>query len=203
LFPVSHLHFVYPPSSTANIGSNWILNRKTDAVAATLEIHATDHQPPPRIRFIDCQQIAFFIGTSEVALPSTSITLPAHVFADASIQPSLFGISNITNLDYDDVTFRKDGLYLYHDVELVHYSPKSTAALSWTFPIQRTLTQANAVLSLPSDKKYLQFMIASFESPAHSTLVCALRKGYLSTLSRFTSTLFSKRKPNVTLLLRP
>ena len=92
---------------------------------------------------------------------------------------------------------------MYHDVELVHYSPKSTAALSWTLPIQRTLTQANAVLPLPSDKKYLQFMFASFESPAHSTLVCALRKGFLSTLSRFTSTLFSKHKPNVTLLLRP
>ena len=39
-------------------------------------------------------------------------------------------------------------------------------------------------------------MFASFGSPAHSTLLRALRKGYLSTLSRFTSALFSKHKPN-------
>ena len=51
-------------------------------------------------------------------------------------------------------------------------------------------------MSLPSDKKYVQFMFASFGSPAHSTLLRALRKGYLSTLSRFTSALFSKHKPN-------
>ena len=38
-------------------------------------------------------------------------------------------------------------------------------------------------------------MFASFVSPAHSTLLRALRKGYMSTLSRFTSALFSKHKP--------
>ena len=39
-------------------------------------------------------------------------------------------------------------------------------------------------------------MFASFGSPAHSTLLHALRKGYLSTLSLFTSVLFSKHIPN-------
>ena len=35
-------------------------------------------------------------------------------------------------------------------------------------------------------------MFASFGSPAHSTLLHALRKSYLSTLSRFTSALFTQ-----------
>jgi predicted aspartyl protease len=99
---------IHPPSSTADTGSDCILIRETDAVAAKLEIQATDQ--PLRVRFPD-GQIASSIGISAVALPSTSIALPAHVFADASLQQSLFGISDITNRDYD-ATFRKDGLYL-------------------------------------------------------------------------------------------
>jgi len=183
----------HPPSSTADTGSDCILIRQTDAVAAKLEIQATSH--PLRVRFPD-GEIASSIGTSEVALPSTSIALPAHVFTDDSLQQSLFGISDITNNDYD-ATFRKDGLYyLYNGDALVHYSPKSSDASSWTLPIQRPIAHANAALSLPSDKKYVQFMFASFGSPAHSTLLRALRKGYLSTLTRFTSALFSKHKPN-------
>ena len=39
-------------------------------------------------------------------------------------------------------------------------------------------------------------MFDSFGSPAPSTLLRALRKGYLSTLTRFTSALFSKHKPH-------
>jgi len=182
-----------PPSSTADTGSDCILIRNTDAVAATLEIRPTSQ--PLRVRFPD-GHTAQSIGTSEVALPSTAIPLPAHVFADNTLQQSLFGISDITNLDYA-ATFRKDGLYLYRDEELIHYSSKSSDASSWTLPIQRPIAQANAaVLSLPSDNKYVHFMFASFGSPAHSTLLRALRKGYLSTLSRFTSALFSKHRPN-------
>jgi hypothetical protein len=98
------------PSSTANTGSDSILIRKSDAVAATLDIQPITHQPL-RVRFPD-GKIAHSIGISAIALPSTSIPLPAHTFADDTLQQSLFGISDITNRDYDDATFRKDGLYL-------------------------------------------------------------------------------------------
>jgi hypothetical protein len=53
-------------------------------------------------------------------------------------------------LDYD-ATFRKDGLYLYHGTDLVHYTPKSPDTTSWTLPLQRPRARANAVLSLPSE----------------------------------------------------
>ena len=97
---------IHPPSSSADTGSDCILIRKTDAVAATLEIHDTSQ--PLRVRFPD-GQIASSVGTSEVALSSSNIALPAHVFADDSLQQSLFGISDITNRDYD-ATFCKDAL---------------------------------------------------------------------------------------------
>ena len=107
------------------------------------------------------------------------------VFEDNSLRQSLFGISEITNRDYD-ATFRKDGLSLYYqDGDLVHHTPKPPDATNWTLPLQRPYVHANAVLSLPSDKKYIRFMSASFGSPVLSTMKRALRKGYLSSLPRF------------------
>ena len=180
------------PFSCADTGSDRILLRHTDAIAATLAIQPTSL--PLHVRFPD-GKTACSIGTTEVALPSTDIPLTAHIFADTTLQQSLFGISDITNHEYD-ATFRKDGLYLYHDHELIHHSPKLPDATSWTLPIQRPHAHANSVLSLPSDKKYVQFMHASFGSPAISTFTNALRKGYLSTLPRLTSALLRKHMPN-------
>ena len=123
---------IQPPSSCADTGSDSILLRQTDAVAAALDIQPTQH--PLHVRFPD-GQTAQSIGITTVAIPSTNIPLPAHIFTDASLCQSLFGIADITNLDYD-ATFRKDGLYLYHDdTELVHFTLKSLDETSWTFPL--------------------------------------------------------------------
>ena len=144
---------IIPPSSCADTGSGSILLRQSDAIAATLTIHPTRH--PLQVRFPD-GQTARSIGITDVALPSTDIPLPAHIFTDDSLRQSLFGISDITNLDYD-ATFRKDGLYLYNvNGELVHHTPKSPDDSSWTLPIQCPSVIANAVISLPSDKKYVK-----------------------------------------------
>jgi hypothetical protein len=131
-----------PTSSCADTGSDSILLRHRDAIAATLDIQPASH--PLQVRFPD-GRTALSIGTTAVALPSTTIPLPAHIFDDNSLQHSLFGISDITNLDYD-ATFRKDGLYLYQGNDLVHYTPKSPTATNWTLPLQRPTAQANAVL---------------------------------------------------------
>ena len=69
----------YPPSSCADTGSDSILLRQTDAVAATLDIQPTRH--PLHVRFPD-GQTAKSIGITTVALPSTDIPLPAHIFTD-------------------------------------------------------------------------------------------------------------------------
>ena len=183
---------IHLPSSCADTGSDSILLRQTDAVAATLDIKPTTH--PLHVRFPD-GQIARSIGTTTVALPSTDIPLPAHIFSDDVLCQSLFGIADITNLDYD-ATFRKDGLYLYHGADLVHHTPKSPDSTSWTLPLQRPYAHANAVLSLPSDRQFVRFMHAAFGSPAISTFLRALRNGYLSTIPRLTSALVCRYKPN-------
>ena len=107
----------------------------------------------------------------------------------------MFGLAEITNLDYT-AAFKKDGLYIYKGAELIHYTSKSLDNTSWTLPIKSPLLEANAVLSLPSDNKYVKFMHASFGSPVLSTFQRALRKGYISTIPRLTSALVSKHKPN-------
>ena len=140
------------PSSCADTGSDSILLRHSDAIAATLTIHPKRH--PLQVRFPD-GQTARSIGITDVALLSTDIPVPARIFTDDSLRQSLFGISDITNLEYD-ATFRKDGLYLYNaNAELVHPTPKFPDDSSWTLPIQRPSALANAVISLPSDKKML------------------------------------------------
>ena len=78
----------------------------------------------------------------------------------------------------------------------MHYTTKPPDATNWTLPLQRPCVHANAVLSLPSDKKSIRFMSASFGSPVLSTLNRALRKAYLSSLPRFASALLCKHPPN-------
>ena len=82
--------------------------------------------------------------------------LPAHIFEDHDLGQPLFSISDVTKQDYSAM-FHKIGLYLYHDNDLVHFSPKTTEATAWTLPIQRPLEHdANAVISLPSDRKFIE-----------------------------------------------
>ena len=161
-------------------------------MAAQLDIEPATH--PLQVRFPD-GKTARSMGTSDVALPTTTIALPAHIFEDQALGQSLFSISDITKQDYT-ATFRKNGLYLYHDNDLVHFSPKTTDATAWTLPIQRPLEHANAVISLPSDKKFVEFTNASLGSPVQSTLLRAVRKGYLSTMPRLTSELLCRHPSN-------
>jgi hypothetical protein len=72
----------------------------------------------------------------------------------------------------------------------------TTDATAWTLPIQRPLEHANAVISLPSDKKFVELTNASLGSPVQSTLLRAVRKGYLSTIPRLTSELFCRHPSN-------
>ena len=111
------------PIACADTGSDSILLlRQTDANAATLDIQPTTN--PLQVRFPD-GETATSIGTADVALPSTDIPLHAHVYSDETLRQSLFGIAEITNLDYTTAAFKKDGLYIYNGAELIHYTSKS------------------------------------------------------------------------------
>jgi hypothetical protein len=85
------------PITCADTDSDSILLRQTDAIAATLDIQSTTN--PLQVRFPD-DETATSIGTADVALPSTDIPLHAHIYAVETLRQSLFGVAEITNLDY-------------------------------------------------------------------------------------------------------
>jgi hypothetical protein len=121
------------PSAIADSGSDSTLLRHSDAVAAQLDIELTTH--PLQVQFPDGKTARSTV-ISDIALPATAISLP------------LFSISDITKQNYS-ATFHKNGLYLYHDKDLVHFiSPKTTEATAWTLPIQRTIEHANKCSNL-------------------------------------------------------
>jgi len=68
--------------------------------------------------------------------------------------------------------------------------------MHWQLPISAPIATANAVVSLPSDKHFVQFMHAAFGSPALSTFLKALRKNYLNTVPRLTSALVCAHPPH-------
>ena len=123
----------HQPTACADTGSDSILLRHNDAIAATLDIKSTAN--PLTVRFPD-GETATSIGTADVALPSTDIPLHAHVYADETLRQSLFGLAEITNLDYT-AAFKKDGLSIYYGTELIHHTAKSPDSTSWTLPSNR------------------------------------------------------------------
>ena len=62
--------------------------------------------------------------------------------------------------------------------------------------ISSTLSQFHAAFSLSADKDFVKFVHASMGSPALSTLLAAVRKGYLSSWPRLTSSLVDAHPPN-------
>ena len=198
------LSTVHPPclpisqiTACADTGSHKILLRETDASLAKLAVRPATK--PLVVQFAD-GNTALSTGTASIALPATNIDLPVHVFPDKALQQSLFGINDITNKGYD-VTFSHDGLAIQYAGAPIYYSPKLPTDMGWTLPLLHpaepsTLAPANAVISLPSDKSFVEFMHATFGSPAVSTFLRALRLQWLDTIPRLTAALVSAHRPN-------
>ena len=119
------------PLACADTGSNKILIRETDAVAAQLTIAPSES--PLSVQFPD-GVIAQSTGIASIALPATNDVLPAHIFPDTVLTQSLFGIMDITNKGYD-VTFSHDGLAVQYAGAPVYYSPKLPTDLVWHLPL--------------------------------------------------------------------
>ena len=158
---------------------------------------------PLSVRFPD-GVIAQSIGTANVALPSTTGSLPAHIFANDSLENSLFGITELTEQGCD-VTFSQGGLALYQGGNQIHYSPKISTDMFWQLPLVPASTSpdntpvfaaANALISLPSDRDFVAFMHATLGSPAISTLLRALRRRWLDSIPRLTAAIVHKHRPN-------
>jgi hypothetical protein len=82
---------IQQPSAIADSGSDSTLLRHSDAVAAQLDIEPATH--PLQVRFPD-GKTARSMGISDVALPTTTMALPAHIFEDQVLGQSMFSISD-------------------------------------------------------------------------------------------------------------
>lgn len=144
------------------------------------------------------------MGTANIAIPSTTGSLPAHVFANETLENSLFGITELTEQGCN-VTFSPEGVTLSRDGDDFHYSPKSPSDMFWQLPLAPAINapnspspidHANSLVSLPSDRDFVAFMHASLGSPVISTLLRALRRQWLGTIPRLTAALVHKHRPN-------
>ena len=179
------------PMACADSGADKILIRESDALDAHLSISKTEN---PLVVLFPDSQIATAVGTTLVALPSTSLSLPAHVFADETLRKSLFSLTDISQAGYD-THLNQTGLTISQQGYLIHFTPKTDTG--WQLPILAPGTvAANAVMSLPSDKAFIQFIHATFGSPSISTFLRAVRRGYISTIPRLTSKLICTHKPH-------
>ena len=174
----------------ADSGADKILIRQSDALDAQLSIRPT---ADPLIVLFPDSETATAIGTTSVALPSTTLSLPAHVFADEALRKSLFSLTDIADAGYD-TQLNQTGLTISKQGYLVHFTPKTDTG--WLLPIVAPTAIANAVMSLPSDKAFVQFMHAAFGSPAISSFLRAARRGYISTIPRLTAKMISGYRPH-------
>ena len=159
---------------------------------------------PLTVQFPD-GNIAHSIGSTTVGLPATSTILPAHVFADADLTASLFSLLEISNSGYD-ILLTSNSLSLLKDDTLIKTFPKADPLQFWTIPLESPMERSSvvpvvntsvpppiascqAVMSLPSDRSFVEFMHAAFGSPAVSTFLRAIRRNYLTSVPRLSSTL--------------
>ena len=105
---------------------------------------------------------------------------------------------DLNNAGYD-ILLTNTALTLLQDNKIIHSVPKNKSDQFWTIPLtapgqsdnNNSNALCNAVMSLPSDRSFVQFIHASFGSPAVSTFLRAIRNDYLTTVPRLTSAIVS------------
>ena len=192
-----------PPSKPficADSGANKTLIRESDAVAAELLVQPT--LSPLIVQFPD-GVLAQSTGITDIALPATGVSIPAHIFSDNTLNQSLFSITDIADKGYD-ITFNRAGVAIQYQGAPIYFKEKLPTDLFWQLPINQAFADsqtsvtciANSVMALPSDNDFVAFMHAAFGSPCISTFLRALRRGWLDTIPRLTAALVSANRPN-------
>ena len=129
-------------------------------------------------------------SAGDLWLPHLSVPLTAHIFPDASLDTSLVSISELCNngcvatFTNEDVHITKDGLTVLH-----HGKDKLEHLWNVELPTPIDATSASAILRSDTDASFATFMHTALGSPALSTLLRAVRKGYLSSYPRLTATM--------------
>ena len=129
-------------------------------------------------------------SAGDLWLPHLPVPLTAHIFPDASLDTSLVSISELCNngciatFTNEDMHVTKDGLTVLH-----HRKDKSDHLWNVQLPSPTAATSASAILRSDTDASFATFIHTTLGSPALSTLLRAVRKGYLSSYPRLTATM--------------
>lgn len=118
-----------------------------------------------------------------------------HVFDDSHLDTSLISISELCNMGCT-ATFTASNCIITYQDDVVCTSTKSLSDRLWNIILPSLLPSTNATLLLSSDRNFVLFAHAALGSPAISTLLRAVRLGYLSHWPRLTATLISQFLPH-------
>ena len=126
-----------------------------------------------------------------------------HIFADEDLSTSLFSVSALCNQGCI-ATFSDNSFTITYNTTVLFAGTKLLTDTLWHVPlstsqfstISSTMPQVHAAFSLSADKDFVKFVHASIGSPALSTFSTAVRKGYLSSWPRLTSSLINAHPPN-------
>ena len=159
-----------------------MLLRLSDAGQLTL----SPSEPPIQVKLPNGSLItSLYTGT--FSLPALPTPLSAHVFPDNVLDTSLISISELCNLGCV-ATFVRTGCTITYCDKLVLQCSKQCTDKLWHFSFSLPLPppSANATMLLSSDRAFIHFAHASLGSPSLSTLLNAVRLGYLHYWPRLT-----------------
>ena len=130
--------------------------------------------------------------TGNLFLPHLNAPLQAHIFSDDDLGTSLLSISELCN-NGCIATFTKNNVNVTKDGNTVFDSKKPSTDFLWhvTLPSCEDSVAGSAILRSDTDEAFTKFIHTSFGSPALSTFLQAVRKGFLASYPRLTPAMVS------------
>ena len=139
------------------------------------------------------------ISAGSIILPHIVTPLRVFIFRDADLRCSLFGLAALCDLGCQVAFTNTTALVTLHGRTVLSGTRIAPASL-WTFSLPsapiRSQSVANAAMSIPSDSTFVRFAHASLGSPCISSLLRALRAGYLDSFPRLTAQLVVQHPPH-------
>ena len=185
MFESKSLTFIGPLCNqpSADTGSSHILLRETDAAQLSNVRHDSDIRVALPNGDTICSSSA-----GDLWLPHLPTPLTVHIFPDTKLDTSLISISELCNNGFiatfssEDVHVTKDGLTVLH-----HGKDKSDHLWNVQLVAPTDATSASAILRSDTDVAFATFIQTALGSPVLSTLLRAVRKGYLASYPRSTA----------------
>ena len=183
------------PYAIADSGASDILLRESDATGIMQDTSIPNiHVLLPNGHTLQS------IAAGNIRLPNMPHPFRVYIFRNSDLRQSLFGLSPLCAQGCN-VNFTNSTVTVTINGAIVLKGQRPPTDSLWTFPIpvpalMSNDVTANAVISIPSDAAFIRFAHATLGSPSISTLLRALRAGYLQSFPRLTAQLVSSHPPN-------